>query len=275
MMNFRERAIHTLLRIRPASEVDQEITEIQASIGQVRPHWTLLFSSRVRPILWITVGLAMFQQTTGINTIIYYAPTILMMAGFHQAKGAILATLGLGLVNVLATLVALPLIDRWGRRPLLLGGLVGMCLSLGATGLSFYFNQHLWSGHVALASMFVFIISFAMSLGPICWLIIAEIFPLEIRGVGAAFATSANWAFNMGVAMTFLTLIGRLGPSVTFWIFSGVCILVGVFVYRCVPETKGRTLEEIERSLTPQVDALPRLARGEISISVASRGTSK
>ncbi|MDQ8039842.1 MAG: MFS transporter, partial [Rickettsiella sp.] len=176
-------------------------------------------------------------------------PTILQLAGFHQAGGAILATLGIGVVNVLFTIIALPLIDRWGRRPLLLLGLAGMFISLAIMGIAFYYPGFAALRWVAVGSMVIYIASFAMSLGPIMWLIISEIFPLNVRGVGASLAISASWGFNMIVALTFLTLIQLMGPSHTFWLYAFLCILGWLFVYFIVPETKGCSLEQIEQNL--------------------------
>ena len=252
-----EDARRVLEAIRGDTEVAAaEIREINAGLEESQKNqeqWNVLFSDWLRPVLFIVVAMSFFQQTTGINTIIYYAPTVLQMAGFQEAQGAILATLGLGLVNVLATIVALPLIDRWGRRPLLLLGLGGMTLGLVLTGSSFYFNTSeigaAAAGWMAVASMVLYIVSFAMSMGPICWLLISELIPLRVRGIGSSLATSVNWIFNMIVALTFLTLIQSLGPSGAFMAYAAMSVLALVFVYFLVPETKGRTLEEIEKEL--------------------------
>lgn len=245
-----DRARQTLTAIRQNSEqVEQEISEIQESLKATKEEWRLLFADWMRPVLLIVIGMSFFQQTTGINTIIYYAPTVLQMAGFQEAQGAILATLGLGLVNVLATIVSLPLIDRWGRRPLLLLGLSGMFLGLLFTGASFYFNGTGWAGPMAVISMVLYIVSFAISMGPICWLLISELIPMRVRGLGSSLATSVNWIFNMIVALTFLTLIQNLGPSGAFLAYAAMSVLALVFVYFLVPETKGRTLEQIEKEI--------------------------
>jgi len=238
-----------LQRIRADKNINKEFSEIQQTVYLEKESRQLLFAKWVRPILWISLGLSFFQQVTGINTIIYYAPIILQMAGFKQAGGAILATLGIGIINVLFTLIVLPLIDRWGRRPLLLLGLSGMFISLLVMGIAFYYPGFSALRGVAVASMVLYIASFAMSLGPIMWLIISEIFPLSIRGVGASLAISVSWGFNMLVALTFLTLIQFMGPSYTFWLYSFLCILGWFFVYFIVPETKACSLEHIEKNL--------------------------
>jgi sugar porter (SP) family MFS transporter len=245
--NHKARAV--LKSIRNTEDVSHELAEIEQSIGQEKGTWRMLLAKWMRPIIFISLGLSFFQQTTGINTIIYYAPTVLEIAGFHKANGAILATLGVGLINVLFTIIALPLIDRWGRRPLLLLGLTGMFISLAAMGLAFHFQGLASLKWIAVCSMVLYIACFAMSLGPIMWLVISEIYPLEIRGMGVSAAVSISWGFNMLVALTFLTLIDLLGASGTFWIYAGLCIFGWLFVYLSVPETKGCTLEQIEHNL--------------------------
>lgn len=250
MMRGREfEARKTLASIRDVEKIEKEVLEIRESLVETDSNWRLLFSDWVRPILFLAVGLAFFQQATGINTFIYYAPSILQMAGFKQAQGAILATLGLGFVNVVATIIALPLIDRVGRRPILLGGLAGMGFSLFIQGMTFYLKTDGWLHLLSVSSMILYIISFAISLGPICWLVISEVFPLRIRGLGVSVASSINWASNFFVAITFLTMVNTIGPGGTFWVYSVLCIVAAIFIYTVVPETKGKSLEEIEASL--------------------------
>ncbi|MFZ0636700.1 MAG: MFS transporter, partial [Candidatus Acidiferrales bacterium] len=150
-------------------------------------------------------------------------------------------------VNVLLTIVALRLLDRVGRRPLLLYGLVGMIISLGVLGFAFLSpalsDVVAW---VAVISVAVYVACFAIGLGPVFWLMIAEIYPLKIRGRAMSVATVANWGSNLMVALTFLSLLHALGRAWTFWLYGIVGVLAWIFVYKMVPETKGRTLEEIE-----------------------------
>lgn len=250
ILKGQEHKARTILQyIRSGEDINKEFVEIQQTVHMERGTHRLLFAKWVRPILFISLGLSFFQQVTGINTIIYYAPTIFQMAGFKQAGGAILATLGIGIVNVVSTIIALPLIDRWGRRPLLLLGLSGMFLSLAALGFAFYHPEFAILRWIAVVSMILYIASFAISLGPIMWLIISEIFPLNIRGVGSSLAISASWAFNMLVALTFLTCVQLVGASHTFWLYAVLCILGWFFVYFIVPETKDCSLEQIEHNL--------------------------
>ena len=178
---------------------------------------------------------------------IYYAPTIFQLAGLHSQSAAILATAGVGLVNVLFTVVTVWLLDRIGRRPLLLYGMVGMILSLGVLGFAFM-SPNLAQGLalIALICVMLYVACFAIGLGPVFWLMISEIYPLKIRGRAMAVATVMNWSSNLLVALTFLSLLHSLGRPGTFWLYAFTGVLAWIFVYRMVPETKGKTLEQIE-----------------------------
>jgi SP family galactose:H+ symporter-like MFS transporter len=245
-----EKALKILARIRGNSDVAAEFEEIQSTLAQSvqRGRWIDVFSPAVRPALLIGVGLAVFQQITGINTVIYYAPTILQSAGISSASGAILATAGIGVVNVLMTLVSMWLVDRMGRRPLLLIGIAGIVITLAVLGFAF-FRPGGALAEVAVITLMAYVASFAISLGPIFWLLISEIYPLNIRGLAEGTAAAANWSANLLVSLTFLTLVEALGPARTFWLYSFFAVAAWIFSYYLVPETKGRTLEEIERSL--------------------------
>jgi SP family galactose:H+ symporter-like MFS transporter len=235
-----------LLRVRKATEVDSELAEIEASLRLQEGGWRELLSPGLRPALIIGIGLAVFQQFTGINTVIYYAPTIFKFAGF-QSAAAILATAGVGIINVLLTIVALWLLDRAGRRPLLLYGLVGMILSLGVLGFAFLSPDMtpVMAG-VSVGSVMVYVACFAIGLGPVFWLMISEIYPLKIRGRAMGVAAVANWGSNLLVALTFLSLLRSIGRPWTFWLYALVGLIAWFFVFRRVPETKGKTLEQIE-----------------------------
>jgi sugar porter (SP) family MFS transporter len=238
-----------LIRIRGLADVNLEIEEIKASLAQ-QPEsgrWADLLNRRVRPALIVGIGLAIFQQITGINTVIYYAPKILEAAGFNSASGAILATAGVGVVNVGMTIIAMFLVDRAGRRPLLLIGIAGMIVTLGVLGLSFRISnpsgQLAW---IAVICLMGYVASFAISLGPIFWLLIAEIYPLKIRGLAEGTAATFNWGSNLIVSLTFLTLLEKLGASATFLLYAFASLASWLFAYYLVPETKDRTLEQIE-----------------------------
>jgi MFS transporter, SP family, galactose:H+ symporter len=241
-------AIKILSRIRETKEITTEVNDIlehaESGFGQLAD----LVSPTVVRVLFCGVVLAIIQQITGINTVIYYAPTIFQQAGFQSAEGSIIATAGVGLVNVLVTIISIPLLDRVGRRPLLLASLGGMSLSLAALGVGFAVGGAVlkWIGVLSLA---IYIASFAIGLGPVFWLLISEIFPLKIRGQAASIATMANWLSNFLVSLTFLSLLNRLGSVSTFLLYA-VLSLGGLwFCFRFVPETKGVPLEKIERDL--------------------------
>jgi SP family galactose:H+ symporter-like MFS transporter len=242
-----DQARAVLKRIRAPEQVEVELNQIQQSVGQQKGNWSELLSPFLRPAMIVGVGLAIAQQITGINTVIYYAPTIFKFAGLSSASVAILASVGVGVVNVVFTLVAMQLIDRVGRRPLLLASLAGMALGLTVLGLAFSLPQLSGSlGWIAVASLMVYVGSFAVGLGPVFWLILSEIYPLRIRGRAMSVGTVANWSANLIVALSFLTLTQVLGKAFTFWLYGVVTIGAWLFAFFLVPETKGKTLEEIE-----------------------------
>lgn len=200
----------------------------------------------VRLALFIGISLAVLQQVTGINTVIYYGPRIFQMAGIGSASGSILAQTIVGTVNCLMTLVAIFFVDRIGRKPLLYAGLTGMFLALAALALAFA-QPHL-SGSlatIALWSTAIYVGCFAFSLGPIVWLLISEIFPLPARALGMSLSTLANWVGNFLVSQFFLTMVERIGTPATFWIYAALCIVTILFVRSMVPETKQELLEQI------------------------------
>jgi SP family galactose:H+ symporter-like MFS transporter len=245
----RETARAMLARIRGTQEIEAELREIEQSVTKAPEsgRFSDLFAPSLRPALVVGIGLAIFQQITGINTVIYYAPLIIQTAGISSASGAILATAGIGVVNVLVTILSMWLIDRKGRRPLLLTGIAGMAITLGLLGLVFRMsNQSSGMAWLAVISLMAYVGSFAISLGPIFWLLISEIYPLKIRNSAEGVAATFNWGANLLITLTFLTLVERLGPSRTFWVYGLCAIAAGFFSYYFVPETKGRTLEEIE-----------------------------
>ena len=242
-----EEAKSVLGRIRSSSEIDAEVKEIERSLEKQKGSGVLLSHPMLRMALFVGIGLAVFQQLTGINTVIYYAPTILEFAGFKTAGFSILATVGVGIVNVAFTLLAIRLMDRVGRRPLLLGGVAGQTVGLVILGLAFQMHQLArFIGYIAVASLAIYVASFAIGLGPVFWLMISEIYPLKVRGTAMSMATVANWGVNLAVAVTFLTLVGAVGRPGTFWIYAGIGLAAWMFFYFLVPETKGKTLEEIE-----------------------------
>lgn len=245
----REEARKVLGRIRTPAGADAELKDIEASIqhSEERGRLSDLLNPSLRAALVVGIGLAILQQITGINTVIYYAPLIIQSAGIPSASGAILATAGIGVVNVLMTIVSMWLIDRAGRRPLLLTGIAGMVVTLFALGYAFHAPMHGGSlATVAVICMMLYVASFAISLGPIFWLLIAEIYPTTVRSSAEGLSATFNWGSNLLVSLTFLTLLEAIGASRTFWLYGIFAIGAWIFSYYLVPETKGRTLEQIE-----------------------------
>jgi len=242
-----DRAQVVLKQIRPPEQVEAELSDIQKSVAKQEGNWSELLSPLLRSAMIVGVGLAIAQQLTGINTVIYYAPTIFKFAGFSSASVAILASVGVGVVNLALTVVAMQLIDRVGRRPLLLVSLAGMTVGLLVLGLAFSLPQLSGSlGWISVASLMVYVGSFAVGLGPVFWLVLSEIYPLRIRGRAMSVGTVTNWGGNLVVAVSFLTLTRVIGKAATFWLYAGVSIGAWLFAFFMVPETKGRSLEEIE-----------------------------
>lgn len=249
MQNDREGAREALERVRPggAEAIDLEIQEIEASTGQDTSRWSDLRRPAVKSALLVGIGLAILQQITGINTVIYYAPTIIQSTGIDSAGSAILASLGVGIVNVVMTVVALRLLDRAGRRTLLFIGVTGMSFSLFTLGLAFINHvPETLSTVLAIGSLMLFVSSFAISLGPIFWLLNAEIYPLKVRGKAAAAGTMTNWFFNFLVSLTFLAAIELLTETGAFWLYGLIGLVTLWFCWKFVPETKGKSLEQVD-----------------------------
>src|SRR5579863_10058940 len=245
----RDAARKMLARIRGSEDTENELRVIEQSVNKAPEsgRFSDLCAAAIRPALVVGIGLAVFQQITGINTVIYYAPLIIQRAGISSASGAILATAGIGVVNVLATIFSMWLIDRRGRRPLLLVGIAGMAVTLVLLGFVFRMSsESTGMGWLAVISLMAYVGSFAISLGPIFWLMISEIYPLKIRNSAEGIAATFNWGANLLITLTFLTLVESLGPSWTFWAYALCSIAAGIFSFYFVPETKGRTLEQIE-----------------------------
>jgi sugar porter (SP) family MFS transporter len=213
----------------------------------------VLMAAWVRPALLVAVGLAVFQQLVGINTIIYYAPTTLTNVGFAKTS-AIYANLIIGVINVLLTVVAVRLIDRVGRKPMLYSGVAGMATSLLVLGVSLSIlpTPHHPGDPAAVITLIclgTFIASFAATWGPVVWAMIPEVLPLSVRGTAMGIAVFGNWAANFLVSQTFPPLLSGLGPGPVFLGYAGLGLLAGLFVKIFVTETKGRSLEDIEADL--------------------------
>lgn len=234
-----------LHKIRMARDDEHLVTENKEGDSPTKKHFGALFAPSVRLPFLIGIGVAIFQSITGINTVIYYAPQIFELAGYQTAQTALFASILVGSLNVIVTIISLWLIDRVGRRPLLIAGLIGMAASLIVLGLSFLTTGNA-SSLAAVFATLVYVGFFAVSLGPVAWLIISEVYPLGIRGRAMGIATFFNWLCNYFVSLTFLTLIQELGKANTFWLYAIICFLGLWFVIKLVPETRGKTFEEIQ-----------------------------
>jgi MFS transporter, SP family, galactose:H+ symporter len=253
----RDDALRTLVALGAEKDADKRLAAIAASLrAEVKtPSWTDVFAPRWRTPLKIGLGLAVLQQITGINAIIYYANSIFAAAGFTTPAAQTAATTwAIGAVNVVSTFIAIAFIDRLGRRPLLIAGLIGMGLSLAAAGFAFRqpgatgAGQGSALGVITLGALIVFIISFAFSLGPVTWTVINEIYPGDVRGRAVAVATAVNWGTAFLVSEFFLSVVQAIGQAYTFWLFAAFCAIGLAWVIVGVPETRGRSLEDIEAS---------------------------
>jgi len=247
-------------KLRPAIDVEESLDLIDKAL-KAEPEktpWGEVFHKKWRRPLLIGIGLAVFQQITGINAIIYYANQIFASAGFPSASQATLTTWAIGGVNVVSTVIALAFVDRLGRRLLLLVGLIGMGVSLAALGIAFRFIVPVIpgapaaspsiAGIVTLCGLVTFIISFAASMGPITWTVITEIFPGQIRGRAVSVCTAFNWLSAYVVSQCFLSMVDAVGSSLTFWLFAAFCAIGWIWIFFQVPETKDRSLEQIQQT---------------------------
>jgi sugar porter (SP) family MFS transporter len=235
----------------PRGDADAVLAQMERDLAaEGQGTWSDLLQPSLRPALLVGIGLAVFQQVTGINAVIYYAPQIFQAAGFTSDLTALAATTGIGVINVLATFVAIWLVDRAGRRPLLIAGVLGMVATLFVLGLAFHADaagtQTSSLGVITVVCLAVYIISFAFSLGPIVWLMISEIYPLRSRAPAMAVSTASNWGANFLVSLSFPILANRRS-SATAFIYAAFGVATLVFIIAKVPETKGKTLEEISR----------------------------
>lgn len=240
-----------LIRVEDPDLIEQTIADLKRDIelnSKSNNSIKEVFKPWLRPALIITVGIFFFQQFSGVNTIIYYSPIIFKMAGIVSNTASILPAIIIGAFNVLACLLSVFLLDKVGRRKLYFIGISGMIPSLALLGACFYFKEALGSSLpvFAVLSIVCYIIFIAISLAPLGWLLISEVFPLNVRGVGMSIGSLSHWGFNAIIAFTFLKLVDSLGINFTFWCYSFICIIGLIWGYYYIPETKGKSLEEIE-----------------------------
>lgn len=234
--------------LKHATDMTHELESLHAIPTVICSGWRTLFASNVRGVLIIGLVLGILQQFTGINTVMYYGPYIFKAAGFNGTQTQILATFILGLANTAMTIVAVYTVDRYGRRRLLKAGMAVSAVSLLLVGI--LFNRVSTLSHwLMIVCFIVYIAGYAMSLGSIFWLMIAEIYPLPIRAQAMSLVTAIQWGANFFVALTFLTILESVGPSVTFWMYACICMLAIIFTHFWVPETKQVSLEVIQSNL--------------------------
>jgi SP family arabinose:H+ symporter-like MFS transporter len=237
-------ALEVLSRVNDRETAAGEVRSIKETILLERGSLAELFRPGFRRALFIAVVLAILQQITGINAILYYAPRIFERAGFERISAIGQSTI-VGLVNMLFTIVAILLVDRVGRKPLLLIAAAGMGVSQLLLGAAFRVES--FSGTGILLLILLYIAFFAMAMGPIVWVVMSEIFPTRMRGSAMAFATVALWVADFAVTLSFPVIADRLDQTTAFWFYALMCAVDLVFMVFFLPETKGKTLEEIER----------------------------
>jgi sugar porter (SP) family MFS transporter len=244
-----DRARAVLGRIGGPAHAETELAAIRDAVDTETGSVRELFRKGLRRALIIGIVVSVLAQSVGINAIMYYSPTIFLNAGFQDNSSAFLAAVVVGVVNFLFTIAAVFWVDRFGRRPLLLAGIAGMFLSLA--GASVIFRTAGDSGWV-LAPILSFVALYAVSLGPIAWVLVSEIFTNRLPGIAMAICMSALYISDFIVSLTFPRLLETFGPNV-FLMYAGICAAGFAYVFFAVPETKGRPLEEIERMWTPGV----------------------
>jgi SP family galactose:H+ symporter-like MFS transporter len=251
MRGFPARATEVLTKLRgDPAQVAGEIADIQAQLSTPQRGISLFLKNRnFRRSVALGIVLQLMQQFTGMNVVMYYAPRIFQSMGYATAQQMWFTAL-VGLINVLATFIAIGLVDRWGRKPILYTGFGVMTIGLGVVGMMMHIGIVTHTQQIfTVAMLLVFIVGFAMSAGPLIWTLCSEIQPLKGRDFGIACSTVTNWVANMIVGATFLTLINDVGHAPTFWLYAGLNLLFLLITLAYVPETRGVTLEQIERNL--------------------------
>jgi len=244
-----KKGLGILARISGAETAQKEYDEINASLLHDTTSIKELFRPGLRTALMVGIGLSVFGQMTGVNIVIYYGPSILKQAGLALGS-ALQYQVALGIVNLIFTLVALSVIDRLGRRPLLIGGMGAVVVTLATAGVLFSLGNI--PGLLIVLVLGVYIASVALSICAVIWVLTPEIFPTRVRGKAMSIATLSNWGTNAISAQLFPWYVATLGMHVGFFTFAGICLIATLFFWRFVPETKGRSLEDIEGLWQPE-----------------------
>jgi MFS transporter, SP family, sugar:H+ symporter len=252
----KQKALAVLTRLMGAADAQAKLDEIDASLvsDHHRPKLTDILDSKrlFRPIVWVGIGLATFQQLVGINVVFYYGAVLWKSAGFKESD-ALLINVITGAVSIVACLIATSLIDRVGRKPLLLIGSVGMTITLGAMAAVFasaHVNNGVLdlsssAGIIALIAANLYVMFFNFSWGPVMWVMLGEMFPNQIRGSGLAISGLAQWLSNFGITMTFPMLLSGIGLGGAYGLYAACAIISIFFILKFVHETKGKELEEM------------------------------
>ncbi|HSC55357.1 MAG TPA: sugar porter family MFS transporter [Phnomibacter sp.] len=244
MMGRKKEAAGILQKIGGSHSIEKDVAEIEHSFhAKHNVSWKTVFSKAYRSVLWIGILVAVFQQVTGINAIIYYAPDIFKQTGVSSSS-SLLQTIIIGVVNMLCTFLAIGLVDKLGRKKLLLAGCVGMGLSLVSVGLCFHFSY--FENYIVLIFTLLYVASFSATMGAVVWVYIAEIFPNLIRSLALSVATLALWLADFLISLSFPVMTKQLGVAYTMFTYALLCVVAFVYMLAKVKETKGRSLEEME-----------------------------
>ncbi|MBX9867666.1 MAG: sugar porter family MFS transporter [Burkholderiales bacterium] len=243
-------ALKILERIRGSKAVAvQELNLIQTTLNVNKTKFSELFGKTLRPVLFIGLLLGVFQQFMGINTVMYYGPHIMKQIGFSDSTTQMFGTLGLGITNFVFTVITLMFIDKLGRRKFLLIGSMIAALSLFTMVFLLSSTISGITAYLALFCLITYIVGYCISVGSLFWLMISEIFPLHARGTCMSFVVAVQWGANFLVAASFLTILHALGIAATFSMYGIIALIVFIYVYLKVPETKGVSLELIEQNI--------------------------
>ncbi|GGY26739.1 MFS transporter [Rhodanobacter panaciterrae] len=273
MRGRKQEATDVLNKLRgDAGHAAREVADIEEQLKTPQRGWHLFLENRnFRRSVGLGVLLQVMQQFTGMNVVMYYAPRIFQDMGY-ATSAQMWFTAVVGLVNVLATFIAIGLVDRWGRKPILYTGFSVMAVGLGLVGTMMHLGITTHGEQIfTVAMLLTFIVGFAMSAGPLIWALCSEVQPLKGRDFGIGCSTFTNWVANMIVGATFLTLLNGIGNAATFWLYAALNLVFLVITFVLIPETKNVTLEQIERNL---MAGLPLREIGSES-SAASSGFSR
>lgn len=241
-----EEAFRLLSRLESPRQAELHMVEIRRTISEESGQWRDLFAAGLRRPLTIGIVLAVLQQVTGINTILYYGSILFteQVAGTESASAALWANVWIGTINLIFTVLAVMVIDRLGRKALLLIACSGMGFSLFTLGAAFFLSSN--AAWLILMLILFYVAFFAVGQGPTVWVLLSEIFPTKVRARAMAVCTVSLWIACLLISVTFLSLVKAIGAAGAFWIYAAMCLVNVLFVWRTVPETKGKSLEAIE-----------------------------